>query len=151
VTHTKPGAGLMAAPFPTLAETLTQTLEKQQLPAWLAAIRPQLVAAMPKGPQSLAAAAELANVAAQCLKLLQHREPTWRLDGEPDLGWRDDLKIEDRLFEGSWDADEDQALEKVSTPVYILARELQEAADLFESDASRRLAELKAEAAQGVG
>jgi hypothetical protein len=150
VTQTKPGAGPLAAPFPTLAETLTQTLEKQQLPDWLAAIRPQLVANMPSGPQSLAAAAELAHVAAQCLRLLQHREPIWRLDGEPCFGWRKDLRDENRLFEGAWDCDEDQALEKVSTPVYILTRELEEAANLFESDTSRELARLEAEAAQEV-
>jgi hypothetical protein len=90
-------------------------------------IRGRLVEILPKGPQDLESAAELADIAAQCMKLLQHKNPVWLLEGEFESDanpWRKGLFVRDNIDCIEWHWDDDKVLEDVSAPVYRFARDL---------------------------
>ncbi len=97
------------------------------------ALLPKLLSS---GPQDLRTAAALAQLAAQCLKLLEHRLPIFNHDYSDIVGharWVDEavyLKDDYGLpvYEDKWQTDPINYLEKVSAPVYELARDLEDLA-----------------------
>jgi hypothetical protein len=95
---------------------------------------------LPAGPQNLETAQALAQLAAQCLTLLEQRLPVFNYQCSEfchDSLWvTEAIKLENNhglhIYEGKWHADPFGHLHKVSAPVYELARDLEALADQSE-------------------
>ncbi|MFN9912561.1 MAG: hypothetical protein ACK53L_08255, partial [Pirellulaceae bacterium] len=104
---------------------------------------------LPAGPQDLETASALAQVAAQCLMLLNQQLPVWNYnslytDIFDNSHWvTESVELKNgyglTVYDGKWGADPFGHLKKVSAPVYELARDLQDLAEQSEGQKNSQL------------